>query len=145
MFRLSMMPDEETRKDLMSFIKGLLREAVPAAIAEKMNEDGWLESRFAAAIEKLDLRRAAFAWLQSASTWESREAQRAIDARVEIHRQQWMGSVLGAINERVDGIFRNADRNMAVILEKANAKIDQITEGRVRAIVVEELRRRLGN
>ena len=144
MFRMNVSPDEETRKDLMTFIKGLLREAVPAAIAEKMSEGDWLESRFAAAIQKLNLQDWTFRWLQTASVWQGRVAQEAIDARVAIRHDAWCQKAENEIKARIDASFREVQRRTDTIFTQVNAKIDDITEDRIRVIIAEELRKRLG-
>ena len=50
MLRLNVVPDAATLKDLTAYVKGLLRDAVPKALAEKFAEEGWLEGRLAAAL-----------------------------------------------------------------------------------------------
>lgn len=143
MFSMKMVPDEQTRKDLMVFIKGLLREAVPAAISEKLNENGWLDSRFAAAMDKLNLREMVRDWLRSSSTWESGSARAAISSLVESSNATWRTEALTAFKTRMDGIAASAQRDVATIQAQVLAKIDQIGEQRIRAIVGEELRKRL--
>lgn len=144
MFTMKMLPDEQTRKDLMTFIKGLLREAVPAAIAEKLNENGWLEARFSVAMDKLDLRGMAFNWLKSAGSWESREARAAVSMLVESSNSKWRAEALDGFKRLMNEHAANARQDVATLRAQVLAKIDQITEERVRAIVAEELRKRLG-
>jgi len=144
LFKMQMVPDEQTRKDLMVFIKGLLREAVPAAITEKLNENGWLDSRFNEAVNRLNLASLVRDWLSKSSSWETGAARLAIRSVVESNAVTWRTEALTGFRTRTDDIVAQLRQDVATVQAQVLAKIDQIGEQRIRAIVAEELRKRLG-
>jgi len=143
MFRISMQPDEATRNDLMTFVKGLLREAVPAALAAKFAEEGWLEDRLQAALSRSRVEEIVVRWMNQASHWEGEKIRAAIDARVHVYHNEWRQGVLKDLENRLNGTVSQFQSAVNKILDRAAKDFKAMGEDRIRQIVAEELRKRL--
>lgn len=143
MIRVNLKPDEATRNDLMVFVKGLLREAVPAALIEKFAEDGWLETRLKAALDRCSIEEIVIGWLSNSPAWEKGPLRSAINELVLAQHSVWRAGVMKELESQVNGTLRQVQVGVNKILEQAARDFKAIGEDKIRAIVAEELRRRL--
>lgn len=152
MLRMNLMADEATRKDLMTLVRGMLREAVPAALAEVMKDDGWLDKRFDAAFERLNLVERALRRLSASDFWRCDAPSTLIDDRIkrsigdklDLFRREAVqiaeskySTTDAKINEAIGAM--NARTNK--LIEYLQASIRQMPEDKIRQIVAEELRK----
>lgn len=91
--RMNVVPDAATLKDLTTYVKGLLREAVPKALAEKFAEEGWLEGRIAVALDQTRLDRLIAKFFRDAEVWETTAFREAINKQVRAQAYEWKARV----------------------------------------------------
>ena len=138
MLRLNVVPDAATLKDLTAYVKGLLRDAVPKALAEKFAEEGWLEGRLAAALDQTRLDQLVAKFFRDAALWETNAFREAINKQVRAQAYEWKARV-----EQMQG--QAAEAKINLLLDQGLARFRELGEDRVRQIVAEELRRRLAD
>lgn len=139
MLRLDVAADETFRRDLLALCKTMMRDLAPRAIAEKLDEKGWIEEQVQAFLAKskspFDL---AFERFKLTSTWETSAARDAIGRFVE-----------GALNARVEKFADALQSKHLVMMEEIRASVNAVlgdsAEMRtLRRIVREEIRAALG-
>lgn len=141
MMRMNVVPDAATLKDLTTYVKGLLREAVPKALAEKFAEEGWLEGRIAVALDQTRLDRLIAKFFRDAEVWETTAFREAINKQVRAQAYEWKARV-----EQMQGqAVLAAEGKINLLLDQGLARFKELGEDRVRQIVAEELRRRLAD
>ena len=141
MMRMNVVPDAATLKDLTTYVKGLLREAVPKALAEKFAEEGWLEGRIAVALDQTRLDRLIAKFFRDAEVWETTAFREAINKQVRAQAYEWKARV-----EQMQGqAVLAAEGKINLLLDQGLARFKELGEDRVRQIVAEELRRSLAD
>lgn len=123
MLRVNLMEDPGFRTDLIKMIGGVLREVATDAIRQKLNEDGWLQRRMDALLEK--------------------EPVASLIAQV-LRQQQWWenGTVKRYLTDLVDTRVKEARETLQ---RQLDAKFDSALRDAVGKIIADELRARLAS
>lgn len=124
-FKVDLAMDKGLRDDILAAVKGCLREHAERVITATVREEGWLAKRVDAYFEKNPLQAQVREVLRDSRSWQTPAFK-----------------VL--LNQIVDEKLAGVQGSLEAHLQKAIAQFVKTLDDRVKTLVSEDLKRRLG-